>query len=268
MSRLAPRLAAVIGTVLAVVLLGAGPARAGGPTSVLVVNYDGARAAAALTGSTTYDALARALDVAPGEQPPGDPSAPAEFMGTELRLVWLIHDVTPWRVDALRFDHGTIWVNTVVSWDGDLMGRSGTWHRPHDEALLRSTLASLGVLPSGKPGATAPVPDEVAQAANAPQGGAAPAASRPPTTPSTGGLPPWVLGPLALTMLGVGLAAGRFMRRPSSAPSIGATGAQRESAGPPEPDDPATDDPQGAPGARSAAYDEPGRTPVERFTLR
>ncbi|MDN5796075.1 MAG: hypothetical protein L0H79_10040 [Intrasporangium sp.] len=120
MRRIVTRLAAVIGVTLAALLLGMTPARAGGPTSVLVVNYDGARAAAALTGSTAYENLSRALDVGTDEQPTGDPAAPAAFMGTQLRIVWLIHDVSPWRIDVLRFDNGAIWVATVVSWEGKL----------------------------------------------------------------------------------------------------------------------------------------------------
>ena len=51
--------AALAGALLVVV---APSASAGGPTSVLVVNYDGQRAAGALTGSPDYTALETALD--------------------------------------------------------------------------------------------------------------------------------------------------------------------------------------------------------------
>ena len=57
----------VITALAGLVLFPANPAHAGGPTSVLVVDHDGRHAAGALTGSSAYDSLARALDI---ENPP------------------------------------------------------------------------------------------------------------------------------------------------------------------------------------------------------
>ena len=94
------RLALLVATVTAVLLVApAPPASAGGPTSVLAVDYDGSRAAGALTGSQAYANLEKALDAY--TTPTGDATPPASFMDARLRLTWLIHDVTPWRVDAV-----------------------------------------------------------------------------------------------------------------------------------------------------------------------
>lgn len=144
---------AALAVVTALLVLVAPPASAGGPTSVLIVNYDGARASGALTGSTMYDALQRALDAM--NPPTGDTAAPAGLdENRHIRLVWMIHDVTPWRIDSVTVNGSDIWVNTILDpTDGVSAGRPGTWHRPKDAALLLSTLTSLGVIGAAKPGA-------------------------------------------------------------------------------------------------------------------
>ena len=135
--------AALAGALLVVV---APSASAGGPTSVLVVNYDGQRAAGALTGSPDYAALETALDAY--ATPVGDRTAPTSFMGTQLRLTWMIHDVTPWRVDAISITGDDVWVETVTDTSGsaNLFDTAGVRHRPKDAALLLSTLEDLGVI--------------------------------------------------------------------------------------------------------------------------
>lgn len=144
---------AALAVATALLVVAAPPASAGGPTSVLIVNYDGARASGALTGSTTYDALQRALDAM--NPPTGDTAAPVGLdENRHIRLVWMIHDVTPWRIDSVTMNGSDIWVNTVMDpTEGVSAGRPGTWHRPKDAALLRSTLTLLGVIGAAKPGA-------------------------------------------------------------------------------------------------------------------
>ena len=88
MRRLAPLAAAVVATALLVTV--APPAAAGGPTSVLAVDYSGSRAAGALTGSTAYANLEKALDAY--NTPTGDAMPAASFMDSQVRLTWLIHD--------------------------------------------------------------------------------------------------------------------------------------------------------------------------------
>ena len=131
-----PRSLALLSAAVAaglIVLVGAAPpASAGGPTSVLVVDYAGSRAGAALTGSAAYADLEKALS--PYEPPSGDRTAPASFMGTNLRLTWLIHDVTPWRIDAVTVDGTDVWVETTMSVDGstDLFSAPSVRHRATD----------------------------------------------------------------------------------------------------------------------------------------
>jgi hypothetical protein len=150
-------LSAAVATGLAVLVGAAAPASAGGPTSVLVVDYDGSRAGAALTGSAAYADLEKALS--PYEPPRGERVPSASFMGTNLRLTWLIHDVTPWRIDAVTVDGGDVWVETTMSVDGstDLFSAPSVRHRPTDAALLLRTLRSLGVIEDATP-ATTPTP--------------------------------------------------------------------------------------------------------------
>ena len=196
--------AALAGTVLA----GASPAAAGGPTSVLIVNYDGARASGALTGSTAYDDLASALDVF--NTPVGE-SRPAEsFMSSQVRLTWMIHDVTPWRIDAIYLDGATVWVSTAVSQDGrELFNVPAVWHQPKDPDMLLNTLTSMGVL--GSAPADVSSPSRAGSAGQTPTQAAPASASARPAAAS--GPAWWLTAAIAVAALGLGLLLGRTGRR-------------------------------------------------------
>jgi hypothetical protein len=271
--RRAATLAGLAALTVGLLALGATPARAGGPTSVLVVNYDGSRAAAALTGSQAYDHLATALDAFSGEPPRGETAAPTAFLGTGLRLTWLVHDVTPWRLDAVQLDGGDIWVNTVVSWDGRLFDQPGVWHRPADEALLRATLTSMGVL-----GRTSSVGDAAASPelgpATAPTARTAAPARDDPDAESTVAAtvaiarPAWALPATGLLGLLIGwsvhrVATGRGTRARDPDSEDGWSGGSGTG----------DSDARGStPGATGAAQTHPApyenEDPVTRFTLR
>jgi hypothetical protein len=88
---------AAIGAGAAAALLPAGPALAGGPTSVLLVAPSGATASLYVTHSE-YGQLQRAL----GENPAPEAGAPGGGLapsGARFTITWLIHDVAVWRVD-------------------------------------------------------------------------------------------------------------------------------------------------------------------------
>ena len=121
---------------------------------MLAVDYDGSRAAGALTGSPAYANLEKALDAY--NTPTGDARPAASFMDSQVRLTWLIHDVTPWRVDAVIIDGDDVWVETSMNLaDGkDLFQAPAVLHRPKDTALLLATLTSLGVYGDAKPSPT------------------------------------------------------------------------------------------------------------------
>lgn len=207
--------------VTALLLVVAPPASAGGPTSVLVVNYSGNRAAGALTGGAAYAALAEALDVY--NQPTGASSPPASFMEASVRLTWMIHDVTPWRIDALVVDGDDVWVETVMDTDAgkSLFETRAIRHRAADAALLLSTLRELGVY-----GAPATAADGASRRAAVDAADAATPAGQPATTaqgttspsaPSSlpGAVPWWASAAAAALTLGLGLVLGRRHASPS-----------------------------------------------------
>lgn len=244
------RLIVLVITALAgLVLLPATPASAGGPTSVLVVDHDGRHAAGALTGSSAYDSLARALDI---ENPPaGEPRSEDSLMAGSIRLTWMIHDVQPWRVDALTIEGPDVWVSTLLMQSGESLFSGAEspsraiWHRPANTALLLTALNDLGVMggdavqpPASKTGSTASVTGS----------------SAPPEQASTG-VPPAALGLSAALSLVLGVLAGRSwrLRRREAFPTTGAEAT---------PVAPSTS------GGSPAAYATTGREHLKGFTLR
>jgi hypothetical protein len=186
---------------------------AGGPTSVLIVNYGQSRASGALTGSTAYENLSRALDAM--SEPKGETRSRDDFMSSEIRLTWMIHDVSPWRVDALFLDGKDVWVSTTMSYDGaSLFDKPAVWHRPADARLLLATLTSLGVIGALPASATTPQAD--ATAAAAPPARQLAMATPAATVPATG-WPWWPAVVAVVAALGLGFAAGRAAGRSSSA---------------------------------------------------
>ena len=237
----------VIATLAGLVILPATRANAGGPTSVLVVDNQGRHAAGALAGSSAYDSLARALDI---ENPPnGQPRSEDSFMAGSIRLTWMIHDVQPWRVDALTIEGSDVWVSTLLMQGGESLfsgaesPAKAVWHRPANTALLLTALTDLGVLGGG-----------ALQSPPSPTGSTASVAgpSAPPAPASTG-IPPAALAVSAALALVLGALAGRSWRprRPeASLAGLDATPAARATSG-----------------ASPAAY-ATGRDHLKGFTLR
>ena len=216
MGTLAALAAAAAAAVAAALLVAVAPqASAGGPTSVLAVNYSGSRAAAALTGGTAYANLEKALDAY--NTPTGDAMPAASFMDSQVRLTWLIHDVTPWRVDAVLVDGDDVWVETSMNLaDGkDLFQAPAVLHRPKDAALLLATLTSLGVYGDAKPARTSTTPPVARPAAAAPA--AAPVTRGTGDAVPPGGVPWWATTVAAVVALGLGIALGRRPRADSGA---------------------------------------------------
>ncbi|MGW5238969.1 hypothetical protein ACWEOW_08555 [Monashia sp. NPDC004114] len=208
--------AATVAALVGAVLVGASPAAAGGPTSVLIVNYDQSRASGALTGSPAYESLSRALDVM--NTPVGESRPEDSFMSSRLRLTWMIHDVSPWRIDAIYLDGKDVWVSTTLSYDStSLFDKPAIWHRPADATLLVDTLTSLGVI--GDAPASSATPRSAATAARAAQSAPAtpPAASR-----VSSGYPWWLTLVAAVAALGVGFVVGRARRPEAGGPMAAA----------------------------------------------
>lgn len=186
---------------LVLVLLAAGPASAGGPTSVLLVSPADERTASLYHSDAAYFQLLTAL----GENPVADPGGPpwTSDPGTsQINVTWLIHDVSVWRVDRIVLDYkGQTWIETAgtmteaFDWD-----KPGIWHKAKDPAVVRALVTELGLVgkSAAKPRPTVSVEPSAA----------AVAAAQTPGQPSSGGLSWWWLLPAAIVGLALGVAAG------------------------------------------------------------
>jgi hypothetical protein len=140
------------------------PAQAGGPTSVLMVNPATGRTNALYYTSGAYQRLASgvgafAADNGSDRKPP---SVIDDFDG-EIRLTWMIHDMSIWRIDRVHVTaHDGTWIETQLTINGgDVFSRPGRWHRAADQRLLMASLTAAGLLagskrPAGDPTATMP----------------------------------------------------------------------------------------------------------------
>ncbi len=167
---------------------------AGGPTSVLLVNYETGRSAAALNGSSAYAELQSILGDENRPAKSVTPPGVVEQSDAGVRLVWLIHDVNPWRIDNVHVVGSDVWVETYFGTSGtDPYAQSPIWHQPARGADLVTSLTALGVLGTGTPDAGG---------SRAAQGDVAPGATDMVSEPSTSGVS-WALA--------TGLAAGGLL---------------------------------------------------------
>ena len=137
----------------------AGSAYAGGPTSVLLVNTDRARVHALYLTDAAYDRLAAAVGDADGASTP--PPGVAEGVKDVVKLTWLIHDVTVWRLDRVMLTRNDgIWIKTALKLPED--DDTARWHRAHDDQALTALLSAAGLLgkqaqpPGDSPASTTP----------------------------------------------------------------------------------------------------------------
>jgi hypothetical protein len=141
-----PRLRILLIAALVAVLLSSGPAVAGGPTSVLLSVPGEGKTASLYFTDPEYDALAALVGVSAGVGAV-DKSGATHERGPGVTLTWLIHDVTPWRVDHVYLEgEGAPWIATPVAGDNDSIWDSPVvWHQPEDGAALGALLDDLGV---------------------------------------------------------------------------------------------------------------------------
>jgi hypothetical protein len=180
------------------VLLSAGPAAAGGPTSVLLVSPGDGRTASLYNSAPAYDQLAAAL----GENPAADRGGPPWKSGpgtSQINVTWLVHDVSVWRVDRIVLDYkGATWIETNGSVSENVdWNRPGIWHKAKDPAVVRALVTELGLVGKAvaKPQPTVSV-----------EPSAAPVAAQTPATTS-GGLSRWWLLPAVIIGLALGFGA-------------------------------------------------------------
>ncbi|MGA9748363.1 MAG: hypothetical protein WBQ50_12975, partial [Nocardioides sp.] len=109
-------------TALVLLLWPAAPASAGGPTSVLISVPGEGRVAALSWSDSAYDRLAEAVGV--GQVLPAAGHDPDLGSQTPITLTWLIHDVTPWRLDRVYLHEGATYVLTQESPGGGSLTRA------------------------------------------------------------------------------------------------------------------------------------------------
>lgn len=182
-----------LGLILLLAVLGgaatASTAAAGGPTSLLITSPQNQRTSSAYTGDARYERLAGYVGINTGagvEQPTAGEPPPAGIdsdFGSEVRLTWLIHDMSVWRVDRIYLVADAVWINTVQDYDDT--DADGVWHRAAAPEKLRAALSETGVLRKPAAGSAtappAPAPSEPIPATE-PAEQAAVTAGGPPST--------------------------------------------------------------------------------------
>lgn len=195
-------------------LLVAGPAAAGGPTSVLLVDSGTGRTASLHIQDADYVQLSDLVGAfEPGGTADPAPSGTPSEDRAAVTMTWLIHDVSVWRVDRVYLDApGGPWISTQTdpAGTGNLLERPGSWQKVARGKELSALLDRLGVgsrsatatSTSGATGAAVPV--RTVAAATAP----------PPPAPSSGAAA-WAIGGLAVGVAATlaGLAGSRLVRR-------------------------------------------------------
>ncbi|MEI5006662.1 hypothetical protein RB196_04325 [Streptomyces sp. PmtA] len=170
-------LVALLGIALGAGLFLAPGAAAGGPTSVLIVSPESGAATGLYASSADYGRLSALLDAraraAGAADPP--PGLDAVTGMRRINVTWLLHDVTPWRLDRVHAsdDGRTAWIHTAK---GLPESYDGVWHRAAAPAELTALLRKLGVMGEKGGGARAvavppgPPRDGDGTTAAAPQG--------------------------------------------------------------------------------------------------
>lgn len=127
-------------TVIGLLLLSAGPAAAGGPTSVLLTMPENQRAAALYHSDSTYIRLDSALSVGPT-------AAPYES-NSYITATWLIHDVDVWRTDRIYLTPSgpVIETRTIRGSERGIWDVPATWHTSSSPKELIALLDTLGLI--------------------------------------------------------------------------------------------------------------------------
>ncbi|MFJ9748291.1 hypothetical protein [Streptomyces chartreusis] len=122
----------------------AAPASAGGPTSVLLVSPESTETASLYYSDKEYEQLERLLGSA-GQGTRNKPPEAALEAARQINVTWMVHDVSPWRLDRVYpVDAGKdVWIHTASNLGSTT---NGTWHRAHQPSGLRALLSKLGLM--------------------------------------------------------------------------------------------------------------------------
>ncbi|CRK56562.1 hypothetical protein [Alloactinosynnema sp. L-07] len=124
---------------IGLLVLGAPPASAGGPTSVLLASPEHERVAAIYHTDSAYKRLENAVV--------GGSTAPADESSPYVTAAWLIHDVEVWRTDRIYLtSSGPVIETRTISPDGgNIWDAPATWHTSSSPRELAVLLDTLGV---------------------------------------------------------------------------------------------------------------------------
>lgn len=138
-------LTGALAAALALLVWGAAaPASAGGPTSVLLVSPESTETASLCYSDKEYEQLERLLGSA-GQGTRNKPPEAALEAARQINVTWMVHDVSPWRLDRVYpVDAGKdVWIHTASNLGSTT---NGTWHRAHQPSGLRALLSKLGLM--------------------------------------------------------------------------------------------------------------------------
>jgi hypothetical protein len=118
--------AVLVGVCVAAFWMGAAPAAAGGPTSVLLVAPASGMTASLYVTQPEYERLSGLVQ----GSATGVTDRSGQYNdGPTVRLTWLIHDVGVWRVDDVFVEAGSgPWIATRMSPDGGPLPTEPVWH--------------------------------------------------------------------------------------------------------------------------------------------
>ncbi|MFI6015426.1 hypothetical protein ACIBAG_42825 [Streptomyces sp. NPDC051243] len=121
---------------------------------MLLVSPESTETASLYYSDKEYSALEQLLG-APGGAGTRDKPPEADLTSArQINVTWLIHDVTPWRLDRVfsTDDGRDVWIHTAANPDRTT---NGTWHRAGHPTQLRALLKKLGLMgkASGEGGA-------------------------------------------------------------------------------------------------------------------
>ncbi|MGW6904564.1 hypothetical protein [Streptomyces sp. NPDC054940] len=135
---------------------------------MLLVSPESTQTASLYYSDKEYSELGRLL----GAEGTGTRDKPPEADLTAARQVnvtWLIHDVTPWRLDRVfPVDDGRdVWIHTAANLERTT---NGTWHRADHPTQLRALLKKLGLMGQASAGGSAAIFPQATEAADASPG--------------------------------------------------------------------------------------------------
>jgi hypothetical protein len=142
------RFAGLVGVCVAMLWMGAAPAAAGGPTSVLLVAPETGMTSSLYVSQPEYERLAGLVQNSANDLT--DRTSAQHATGPSVRLTWLIHDVSVWRVDEVFAEAGGgPWIATREATNDGPLPDEPVWHRAAEPGRLIQMLGTMKLLDPG-----------------------------------------------------------------------------------------------------------------------